>query len=119
MRQDRGSRTSDAAWGVAALSAVLAGLFTWVLGFLVNTGQSAVTTTLALLFGLSGYWMYQRKGRRLGWIPTLIAIPMGFYFNYVGPHFQVPAILGATSMFFAAVAWWMGRESKPPDEDAP
>ena len=115
MREDRRSRTADAAWGVAALSALMAGLFTWVLGFLVNTGQSAVTTTVALLFGVSGYWMYQRKARRFGWIPTLIAVPLGFYFNYVGPHFQVPAILGGTSLFFAAIGWLVSRRLKPPD----
>ena len=117
MREGKRSRTTEAAWGAAALSALLAGLFTWVLGFLVNTGQSAVTTTLALLFGLSGYWMYQRKARRYGWIPTLIAIPLGFYFNYVGPHFQVPASRGATSLFFAAISWWVSRGPKPPADE--
>ncbi len=92
-----------AIFGVAGFSGVLAGILTWVLGFLLPQAVSVVSTTLALLLILGGYWLLDPGKRRWSWILVLLGGVLGFGINIISPHFPVPGALVALSLLAALV----------------
>ena len=93
---------------------MLAGALTWVLGFSLPSYISYVTTTVALLLVMGGYWTLDPRKRRWSWILTLIGVFLGFAINVISPRFPLPGLLGGISLLVAMIGGLM-----PPSRPQP
>ena len=107
-------------WSIAGFVGMTGGLLAWVVGFRVPQQESLITSTLALMIGMGGFWMLDRRGRRWSWILELIGLVLGFYFNFSSPYFPTPSIFIALSLLLAAMAGLLGMMQRsrrhPADE---
>lgn len=112
-----GSPLRKVVFGVSGFSAILAGVLTWVLGFLLPSQVSYVTTTVALCLILGGYWTLDPRKRLWSWILTLVGIFLGFYINVISPHFTDPGLLGGISILAAMIGGLVPRKPQPAQGD--
>ena len=108
-----GSPLRKIVFGVSGFSGILAGLLTWVLGFLVPSVLSYVTTTVALLLILGGYWTLDPRKRRWSWLLTVAGLVLGFYINVMSPHFTDPGLLAGLSLLAALIESLVPRRPQP------
>jgi hypothetical protein len=67
-------------WLIAGLLGMTAGTLTWTIGFRLATvsyAGSFPTTTLALMMGVGGFLMTDRRHRRWSWILVLVSLVIG------------------------------------------
>jgi len=105
-----------AAWAVAGGAALLAALATWLIGF-IQPKESFVTTTLALIMGVGGFWLTEQRRRRWGLVLFIVSLAASLFVAHGEsgyPLWRIP--LGITSLFFALVAATT-RPRKRPDPD--
>ena len=113
---ERGTRVK-VAWSIAGGCALLAALATWLIGF-IQPQESFITTTLALLMGVGGFWMAEHRRRRWG-VPLVIAtLGVSLFVANADtgyPLWRIP--LGVTALLFALVGATMRpKPRKDPDE---
>jgi|GEM_PF-6527989 len=106
-------------WAIAGMSALLAALATWLIGFM-QPQEAFVTTTMALIMGVGGFWMAEHRRRRWG-VPLVVAMLILSLFVKNGtsgyPLWRLP--LGITSILFALLgAVTRPARRKDPDEAA-
>ncbi len=104
-------------FGISGFSAILGALLTWVLGFEVPSQLSYISTTVAFLFALGGFWTLDPRKRRWSWILTALAVFLGFYINFISPHFVDPGLLGGLSLLAALVGGLIPRRPQPVQGD--
>ena len=106
-------------WVVAGLLGLTAGTLTWIIGFplaAVAYAASLPTTTLALLMLLGGYFMWDKRLRRWGWIPVLIAVVLGPFVRGAQKYFlSGPMEIGVLCLLAALIASATTRPPKASD----
>ena len=121
LRTAKEPRSVRLLWGFAALTGMMAALMAWILGFFVIPQASLVSTTIALIIGLGGYWMFDVLKRRWSWIMVLFGIPIGFFLpKPAGNSYIIPALTCLLSLILAASGAMLGAslpKAKPLDEE--
>ncbi len=112
----REARRLNGWWAVAGLLGLTAGTLTWIIGFplaAVAFAASLPTTTLALLLGLGGYLMWDRRHRRWSWSLVLVALIVGPFVRGASKDFMSgPLEIGAVCLLAALVASATTRRPK-------
>ena len=120
IRRVKEPRAARVLWGLAAMIGMLAALLAWILGFVVAPQVSLVSTTLALVIGLGGFWMLDAFKRRWSWILVLLAMPVGFFLpRPAGNSYVIPALACLLSLLLAASGALVGATARrQPKADA-
>jgi len=110
-------------WGLAALFGMMAAFMTWILGFFIIPQATLVSTTLALIIGLGGFWMFDVYKRRWSWAMVLFGVPAGFFLpKPAGNSYIIPSLTCILSLLLAASGAMVGvakrSKHRPPQDDA-
>lgn len=105
------------AWVIGGGCALVAALATWLIGF-IQPKEAFVTTTIALLMGLGGFWMAEQRRRRWGWILVLVSLVFSAFVANGQSGFQLLRFpFGLTSLLFALIgATTRPRKRRDTDE---
>ncbi len=106
-----------AMWFVAGLSAMIAALATWLIGFM-QPAEAFITTTIALIMGVGGFWMADHRRRRWGVIFTAAMLILSMFVKNGASGYALWRFpFGATSLCFALIASvTRDRPRRDPDE---
>jgi len=104
-------------WLIAGLLGMTGATLTWTIGFrlaAVSYAGSVPTTTLALLMGIGGFLMTDKRYRRWSWILVLLATLAGPFLRGASDYFlEGPIEFGALSLLLAGLAALTTRGRKP------
>jgi hypothetical protein len=115
-------------WLIAGLLGMTAGTLTWTIGFRLATvsyAGSFPTTTLALLMGIGGFLMTDRRRQRWSWILVAVSLVLGPFLRGAEVYFlEGPMEVGLLCLICAGIAAFTTRRKKPEkdtgtDGDAP
>ena len=105
-------------YGIAGIAALLGATMTWLIGFRVNPHVSYIPTTLAIIVGLGGVWLFNPRHRRWSWILLLVSLPLGFAINLTSPYFpRASLFIGASLVLSLFGALARPRKRAVPEEE--
>jgi len=109
-------------WLIAGLIGMTGGTLTWTIGFrvaVVSFAGSVPTTTLALMMGIGGFLMTDRRHRRWSWILVLASMIIGPFLRGASEYFiEGPLEIGALCLLFAGLAALTSPRKKPKEGTA-
>ena len=106
-------------WRIAGFTAMVAALATWLIGFM-HPQESFVTTTVALVMGVGGFWMVDMRRRRWGVLLVFVSLGFSAFLANGGASYAIWRFpFGITSLLFALMgAVTRDRPRRDPDEAA-